>query len=124
MSQPRVAGKVGLFVVIGIVLIGALMLNFSRGVGLFKPKYEIKMRMRTVAGLKTRSAVLLSGIQIGNVDSVELDENTKDVIVRLKILKQFPMHKDAVFMIKQIGVLGDQFVTISPGSAETPLLKN
>ncbi len=124
MSESRFAGKVGLFVVVGIVLIGALMLNFSRGVGTFQSKYEIKMQMRTVAGLKTRSAVLLSGIQIGNVDSVELDEARKNVIVRLKILKRYRLRKDATFMIKQIGVLGDQFVTITPGTAEAPLLKD
>jgi phospholipid/cholesterol/gamma-HCH transport system substrate-binding protein len=124
MSDSRFSGRVGLFVIVGIILIATLMLNFSRGVGLFKPKYELKMRMRTAAGLKTRSAVLLSGIQIGNVDSVELDENTKNVIVHLKLLKQYPLHTNAVFMIKQIGVLGDQFVTISPGSPEAPLLRN
>ena len=35
MREKRYAGKVGLFVFAGIVLIGALMLNFSRGVGMF-----------------------------------------------------------------------------------------
>lgn len=124
MNQSRFSVKVGLFVVVGLALIGALMLNFSRGVGLFKPKYELKMRMRTVAGLKNRSAVYLSGVQIGNVQSVQLDETNKNVIVILQILKQYPLRKDAKFMIEQIGVLGDQFVTILPGSAEAPLLKD
>ena len=82
MSEKRFAGRVGLFVFIGIVLIGALMLNFSRCVGMFKPKYEIAMRTRSVAGLKPRSPVFLSGIQIGNVKSVELDQGTKSVLVR------------------------------------------
>jgi phospholipid/cholesterol/gamma-HCH transport system substrate-binding protein len=124
MSQARHAGKVGLFVVIGVVLIAVLMLNFSRGVGMFKPKYEVKMRMRTVAGLKTRSAVLLSGVQIGNVDSVQLDEKNKSVIIHLKILKQYAIRNDAKFTVEQLGVLGDQFVTILPGSADAPLLKD
>src|SRR4051812_25900647 len=124
MSESRFAGKVGLFVVVGIVLIAMLMLNFSRGVGTFKPKYELKMRMRTVAGLKKRSAAYFSGGQIGNVQSVDLDEANKNVIVTLKILKQYPLRKDAKFIIEQIGVLGDQFVTITPGSANAPMLND
>lgn len=124
MSEKRFAGRVGLFVFIGIVLIGALLLNFSRGVGLFKPKYEIHMRVRSVAGLKPRSAVFLSGVQIGNVKSVELDSKNKGVIVHIQILKEFSLRNDAKFVIEQLGVLGDQFVNISPGSPEAPLLKD
>src|SRR6266498_2207055 len=124
MSETRFAGRVGLFVLIGIVLIAALMLNFSRGIGLFKGKYELNMRTRTVGGLRENSAVYLSGIQIGNVKSVRLDHKHKGVIVRLEILDQYPLHNDARFTIEQIGVLGDQFVIISPGSTDAPLLKN
>lgn len=124
MSETRYAGKVGLFIVLGIIVVAALMLNFSRGVGLFKPKYDIKMRARTVAGLKPRAGVFLSGVQIGNVDTIELDPQNKGVIVHLKILKEFPLHTNATFFIEQIGVLGDQFVTIKPGTMETPLLKD
>jgi phospholipid/cholesterol/gamma-HCH transport system substrate-binding protein len=124
MSESRFAGRVGIFVVAGIVLIAALMLNFSRGVGTFKGKYHVNMRTRTVAGLKPSSAVFLSGIQIGNVKSVQLDHKTKGVIVKLEILNEYPLHNDARFTIEQIGVLGDQFVIISPGSAEAPLLKD
>ncbi|HWN96065.1 MAG TPA: MlaD family protein [Methylomirabilota bacterium] len=124
MSEKRYAGKVGLFVFIGIVLVGALMLNFSRGIGMFKPKYELTMRVRSVAGLKERSPVLLSGVQIGNVTSVNLDRTNKGAVVRLTILKQFPLHGDARFVIEQQGVLGDQFVTIYPGTGDTRDLKD
>jgi phospholipid/cholesterol/gamma-HCH transport system substrate-binding protein len=124
MSEKRYTGKVGLFMFIGIVLIGALMLTFTRGIGVFQPKYEVNMRVRNVAGLKPRSAVTLSGVQIGNVKSVELDETNKNVIVRLTILKEFPLHADSKFVIEQVGVLGDQFVVITPGSSDAPFLKD
>jgi phospholipid/cholesterol/gamma-HCH transport system substrate-binding protein len=124
MSEKRYAGKVGLFVFAGIVLIGALMLNFSRGVGMFQPKYDLLMRVRSVAGLKPRAPVLLSGVQIGNAKSVELDQKNKGAIVHLTILEKYPLRKDATFVIQQQGVLGDQFVIIYPGSHEAPLLKD
>jgi phospholipid/cholesterol/gamma-HCH transport system substrate-binding protein len=124
MSEKSHAGRVGLFAFIGIVLIVALMVNFSRGVGMFQPKYELIMRSRSVAGLKPRSAVFLSGVQIGNVKDVELDDKSKGVVVRLTILEKYRLHNDSRFVIEQQGVLGDQFVNISPGSPEAPLLKN
>ena len=124
MSEKRYAGKVGWFVFAGIVLIGALMLNFSRGIGVFKPKYDVHMRVRSVAGLKPRAPVLLSGVQIGNAKSVELDQKNKGAIVHLTILKEFPLRSDAKFVIQQQGVLGDQFVIIYPGSNEAPFLKD
>src|SRR5882672_794756 len=123
MSEKSHAGKVGLFVFVGIVLIAALMLNFSRGVGLFKSKYELTMRTRSVAGLKPRAAVFLSGVQIGNVKDVGLDPKT-GVVVHLTILKEFALHKDSRFVIEQQGVLGDQFVNITPGTPDAPLLQD
>ncbi len=124
MSEKRYAGKVGLFVFAGIVLVGVLMLNFSRGIGMFKPKYGLVMRVRSVAGLKERSPVMLSGVPIGNVTAVNLDRTNKGAVVRLTILKQFPLHSDARFVIEQQGVLGYQFVTIYPGPGESPYLKD
>jgi len=124
MSEKRYTVRVGLFVLAGIILTAALLLNFSRGVGFFQPKYELHMRVRSVAGLKTRSAVLLSGVQIGNVAGVELDQKTKGAIVHLTILKKYPLQKNARFVIQQQGVLGDQFVVIFPGEGEAPLLND
>ncbi len=124
MREKSYAVRVGFFVFVGIVLVAGLMLNFSRGVGFFKPKYELVMRTRSVAGLKTRAGVFLSGVQVGNVKSVELDSKSKGVTVRLTILQQFQLHKDARFVIEQQGVLGDQFVNITPGSPDAELLKD
>lgn len=124
MSEKSQAGIVGLFVFIGLVLIGTLMLTFSRGIGLFKPKYEIIMRTRSVAGLKTGANVFLSGVNIGKVASIKLDQKNNGVLVRLTILQEFSLHNDSRFVIEQQGVLGDQFVNIAPGSPGSPLLKD
>jgi phospholipid/cholesterol/gamma-HCH transport system substrate-binding protein len=123
MSDKRYSVRVGLFVLIGLVLVAVLMLNFSRGIGLFQPKYDIFMRVNSVAGLRPGSAVYLSGIQVGNVASVELDRDNKNVLVHLEILEKFRLHQDARFSIEQIGVLGDQFVIINPGTPGTAFLE-
>lgn len=124
MSGKNQAVKVGLFVFIGLALIAVLMLNFSRGVGLFKPRYQLTMHTRSVAGLKEGADAFLSGVKIGSVKRIRLDHKNKGVIVHLSILDEFALHKDSRFMIEQQGVLGDQFVNIIPGSPDAPLLKD
>lgn len=124
MSEKNYTGRVGWFVFLGLVLVAALMLNFSRGVGFFKPRYEINMSTRTVAGLKEGADVYLSGVKIGSVKRIKLEQKKPGVQVQLTILEEFPLHQDSKFLIEQQGVLGDQFVNIVPGTPESPLLKD
>lgn len=124
MSQKSHTGKVGLFVFLGLVLIAGLLLNFSRSAGLFKAKYQLTMSTRSVAGLKQGADVFLSGVRIGNVTRIRLDHKNKGVLVQLTILEEFPLRNDSRFVIDQQGVLGDQFVNVTPGSFEAPLLKD
>jgi phospholipid/cholesterol/gamma-HCH transport system substrate-binding protein len=124
MSEKNYTSRVGWFVFLGLALIAALMLNFSRGVGFFKPRYELNMNTRTVAGLKEGADVYLSGVKIGSVKKIKLEQKKKGVQVQLTILEEFPLHTDSKFMIEQQGVLGDQFVNIVPGTPEAPLLKD
>ena len=67
MAQSKMEWKVGLFVFIGLVLLAALMLNFSKGMSFFKKKYELNLRAENAGGIKEKAAVLMSGIQVGNV---------------------------------------------------------
>ncbi|MDQ6632138.1 MAG: outer membrane lipid asymmetry maintenance protein MlaD, partial [Verrucomicrobiota bacterium] len=67
MSEKRFEWKVGLFVFIGLVLVAALMLNFSKGLSLFKPTYQLQMKTSTVGGIKKDATVMMSGILVGKV---------------------------------------------------------
>jgi phospholipid/cholesterol/gamma-HCH transport system substrate-binding protein len=124
MSGSRFATRVGSFVFVCLALVGALLLAFSKGTSLFTPAYEIKMRLKNVGGLKERSAVFLAGIQVGHLRGAELMTDGRSVILHLRILKKYPIHGDAEFVVEQIGVLGDQFVSIYPGANAAPLLKD
>jgi phospholipid/cholesterol/gamma-HCH transport system substrate-binding protein len=123
MSGKSHAGKVGAFVFIGLVLIGALMLNFSQGLGLLQPKYELKLNVRSVAGLKPRSSVTMAGIEVGKVEEVQFNSQSQGALVRLSILKKYRLPVDSRFVIEQQNVLGDVAVTIKPGSPERGFLQ-
>jgi phospholipid/cholesterol/gamma-HCH transport system substrate-binding protein len=121
MSHSRVEWKVGLFVFIGLALLAGLLLEFNKGVTFFRPTYRIYLRTENVGGLKPRAAVLMSGVQVGTVEDIQLAPDGKSVTITLRIYKQFKIHKDADFIIDQSGFLGDQFVAIEPKANKAPV---
>ena len=114
MSQSRVEWRVGLFVFIGLILLAALLINFSKGMSLFKPTYEIQVKTSTMGGLQSQAKVLMSGVQIGNVKEISLAEGGKAVLITLSINEKYKIHSDARFAIDSMGLLGDQYVAVRP----------
>lgn len=114
MSKSRLELKVGLFVFFGLVLAGLLLLQFNKGASLFRPTYTLNLVTENAGGLKPRAGVLMSGVQIGSVDRINLALDGKSVTIVLKIYKEFVIRDDARFAIEQSGFLGDNFVAIDP----------
>src|SRR5438067_361072 len=120
MNETRFALKVGIFVALGILLVAALLVVFSKGLNLFTPTYELRLRSATVGGLKNRAAVLLNGVSIGNVVGTEVAPGSRGVIIRVRINSKYSIHDDARFAIEQIGFLGDQFIAIYEQESKAP----
>ncbi len=112
--KPRFELKVGIFMLVGLVLLGALMIAFSKGNTLFHRTYDIYLYSENVSGLKTRASVLMAGVEIGTVSDIRLTPDGKGVKITLRIYNQYPVHNDARFVIEQSGFLGDQYVSILP----------
>src|SRR5437762_13228085 len=106
MSHPRLEWKVGLFVFIGLALLAGLLLEFSKGLSLFRPTYQIYLRAENIGGLKPRADVLMSGVQVGTVSAIQLAPDGKSVTITLRLYKKYEIHKDADFIIDQSGFLG------------------
>jgi len=114
MSKPRLEWRVGLFVLVALVLLGGLLIEFSKGTTFFLPTNRILMRASNVGGLKPKATVLMAGVQVGIVSDIRLGPFGTNVTITLKIYKDYVIHKDARFMIEQSGFLGDQYVSIVP----------
>lgn len=123
MSEQKHELKVGIFVLIGLVLIGGLMIYFSKGKSLFKPTYTVFLKTANVGGLKSQAQVLLSGVPVGSVEIISLSDDGKEAKVQMEILSRFQIHGDASFTIDALGFLGDQYIAITPKEDKAPLLK-
>jgi phospholipid/cholesterol/gamma-HCH transport system substrate-binding protein len=124
MEKSHFETKVGLFVLVGLALLAALLIQFSKGTSLFRGTYELRLHADNVGGLKPRSAVLLAGVQVGSVSNIKLAENGKSVTIFLRIYKDYKIYHDERFVIEQSGFLGDQYVSIIPTANQLPLLQD
>ena len=124
MEKSRLETKVGLFVLVGLVLLAVLLIQFSKGTSLFRGTYELRLHADNVGGLKPRAGVLLAGVQVGSVSDIKLAEDGKSVTIFLRIYKNYKIYHDARFVIEQSGFLGDQYVSIIPTANQLPLLQN
>lgn len=124
MSKDKREWKVGLFVIIGLVLLGLLLMNFTKGASFFASTYDLRLRTSNIGGLIPGAKVVLAGVPIGNVHKIELEQDGKSVVAFLRIHKKFQIHGDALFFIEQAGFLGDQYVFVKAEKNEAPMLQD
>lgn len=124
MNEKRLAIKVGAFGVVALAVLSGILLVFSKGQGWFTATYTLRLQAVNVGGLKARSSVLISGVPVGTVSGTELSSDGKGVTIFLHIHKRFGIHRDAQFNVEQIGLLGDQYVVVTPTANKGPLLRD
>lgn len=116
MDKTRLELKVGVFVLVSLLLLAALLVSFSKGVTRFARTYELKLRTTDVGGLKGGASVLMAGYPVGNVSRLYLSSNGDAVVLTLQIKQEHRIRTNAMFVIEQSGFLGDQYVAIYPGT--------
>src|SRR5438477_688385 len=109
--------KVGIFVFVGLAMLGALLVQFGRlGEG-FKTYYPLTVRFTNASGLLKGSDVLLAGARIGKVaGGPRLVREGAGVAVPLKIFDYVKVPKGTKFPVGSSGLLGDRFVVVPPPS--------
>ena len=107
--------KVGIFVFVGLAMVGALLVQFGRlGEG-FKTYYSVTVRFTNASGLLKGSDVLLAGARIGKVaGGPRLVREGVGVAVPLKIYDYVKLPDDTKFTVGSSGLLGDRFVVVTP----------
>lgn len=114
---------VGLFVVLGFIALLFLALKAGNMSSLsFQPTYPVKLKFDNIGGLKVRAPVKSAGVVVGRVTSIGFDTNTYQAVVSIDIDKQYPFPKDSSAKIQTSGLLGEQYIGLTPGG-DTEMLK-
>lgn len=67
--------KVGIFVLVTLALLGIAIFTVGTQVGLFEDTFFAKTYLNNVSGLKPGDIVLLAGVEVGNVISVQISKS-------------------------------------------------
>ena len=114
---------VGLFVLIGAVAILFLALQSANLLSLsFQATYPVTAKFENVGGLKPKAAVRSGGVVVGRVESLVFDDKTFQARVTLALEKQYAFPKDSSLKILTSGLLGEQYIGIEAGAADTNLV--
>lgn len=110
--------KVGIFVLIALVGLGWLV--YKAGDFNVKPGYTIRLIFSNISGVENGSAVRLAGVTVGQVKNVSIVRNTEglsQVEVTARINQGIFIEEDAEVRISNLGLLGEKYIEIYPGTA-------
>ena len=121
MRQSRAIDvSTGLFVLLGMTAIVFLVTQITnREFSLRSDSYRLTAQFENVGGLKAGAPVSMSGVTIGRVESIGYNMDLFKAVVTLRIdasYDRIPNDSDA--SIYTAGLLGGQYVGITPGNAE------
>jgi len=110
--------KVGLFVLAAAALL-VVTLVFVGGMNLLqKPVNTYSMRTKFAGGMEQGAPVRYAGIKVGRVESTSFDpEDPSRVVVTFSVDPSIPIRTDSTAQVSSLGLLGEYYVEITPGTA-------
>jgi phospholipid/cholesterol/gamma-HCH transport system substrate-binding protein len=109
--------KVGLFA-IAVLLVGWGVARMLKGAEIFSNSYTYYAYYTQVGGIQPASHVMISGVKVGSVVDVKLNEDpSKGVELTLSIDKQYRIPTDSKAEIFSDGLMGGKAVKILYGSS-------
>ncbi len=109
---------VGLFVLVGLAAIAYLSVQVG---GLSGPRgFRVYATFDQIGGLTPRAPVVISGVEVGQVSSIDLDADLR-ARVELDLDPSLELPVDTSASIMTEGVLGNKFVALEPGGEENLL---
>ncbi len=109
--------RIGIFTVVGLLLLIAGIFLIGRQKSLFTTTYQLYGTFRNIGGLQVGNNVRFSGITAGTVEDIRiLNDTTVRVDMRIQSKYQPYIKDDALAAIGSDGLMGDKLVTITPGT--------
>lgn len=121
--------RVGVFVLAALFLL-MVAIFYVTGAGFIGPRYRLLTYLPEVEGMKVGAPVDLDGVEIGNVQSINLTPRPKDrdhsitLVLRVEKKYQNDIRTDSTASLVTQGLLGDRYVTISRGLTGTVIPTN
>src|SRR5215470_7940845 len=113
--------KIGVLMIIAVGITVLTVFLLTGGKGFFWQRYYLKSRFPNVAGLKPGSPVRLAGVDIGDVDAVDLAGDQVDVVFQVNKAYRDRITTDSLAKLGSVSLLGESAVDITPSGKGTPI---
>ena len=110
----------GLFVLLGFAALFFLVTQITnRELATNGKSYGVVALFENIGSLKPGAAVSMAGVTVGRVENISYDQQQYKAVVRMRINSQFDrIPKDSDASIMTSGLLGGQYIGITPGGDE------
>lgn len=126
MKKLDLEFKVGIFVAIGIAILISIIFSISE-LKYFQQRYAIKLLFDFANGVEKAAPVRLAGVQVGEVKDIDIvfDAVRQKTVVALTVSldKKAKVEEDAEAFINTLGLIGEKYVEILPGTPGKRILK-
>ncbi len=113
----------GLFVLLGFAALFFLSMQLPQsGLRLSGAKsgFHVTADFDNIGDLKVGAPVTMSGVNVGEVESIHFDQKTYKAVVGMRIDPQYKEIPDDSFAsINTQGLLGGKYIGLSPGGSDT-----
>src|SRR3989338_6380726 len=87
-----------------------------------KKSYTLHFIFDDVGNLRDKSMVKMSGVEVGKVHGIELENGKAKVSAHIN--SDIPVYANGHVKIRLTGLIGSQFLDLVPGTPEAPRLKD
>jgi phospholipid/cholesterol/gamma-HCH transport system substrate-binding protein len=118
--------KVGLVILAAVAGTLVAIMNLNEGIGLLGGRSTIHALVEDSHGIKVGAPVRLSGVDTGNIIRVAIDSSSGKVSLSFTVNSDILplLRRDAAVLIKPMGLLGDKYLEILPGTPKEPPLQD
>ncbi|KAF5061336.1 putative phospholipid ABC transporter-binding protein MlaD [anaerobic digester metagenome] len=113
--------SIGLFILIGLGCTAYLAMTLANTTFFSGDSYMISAKFTAVNGLRPGSNVEISGVAVGKVADITLDQTLYQAVVTMQVQNAVGIPVDSVAAIKTSGLIGDKYVSITPGADDAML---
>lgn len=116
------AAKVGIVMLIALAVLGYFVLRIE-DISLSRSRTTrvVKAVFDDVAGLDDESAVRIAGVRKGHVTDIKVLPNGR-AVVTMEVDDDVPLHTNAQAKVANLGLLGEKYIELDPGTPQAPLL--
>lgn len=119
MTRLKSEFWVGLFIIAGFLSLVFLAFNVSKVEHSSGEAYTVTAEFDNIGGLRVRAPIRISGVRIGEVEKIVLDDKTFRARVYMSIQQvHHDIPTDSSGRILTEGILGSNYIGIEPGFDE------